>query len=152
MADFKKLLVWQKAHAMSLDAERVVGRIRGRQHSNLKYQLMRAAESVPTNIVEGAGEQTAPNFSRFLRVAINSTNELEYHIIVATDRKAISPTESLTLKSQVVEVRKMLYGLRRYLAAHPDKDGQGGEKKKKKAKNEPPRNDEKEAANEKEGG
>lgn len=91
---------------------------------------MRAAESVPTNIVEGAGEQTAANFSRFLRVALNSTNELEYHIIVATDRKAISPTASLTLKSQVIEVRKMLYGLRRYLAAHPDKEEDKGEQKK----------------------
>ena len=79
-----------------------------------------------TNIVEGAGEQSNANFSRFIRVSINSTNELEYQLIVATDRKAISPTDSLTLKSQVVEVRMMLYGLRRYLDSHPDSDEKAG--------------------------
>ena len=126
MSDFKKLLVWQKAHAMAMDVDRVVGGIRGGRHSSLRHQTCRAADSVATNIVEGAGEQTNANFSRFVRVSINSTNELEYHLIVATDRKAISPTDSLTLKSQVVEVRMMLYGLRRYLDSHPDSDEKDG--------------------------
>jgi four helix bundle protein len=122
MSDFKKLLVWQKAHAMSMDLERVVGAIRGNRHSSLRNQILRSADSVATNIVEGAGEQTAANFSRFLRVSLNSTNELEYHLIVATDRKVISSTDSLTFKSQVIEVRKMLYGLRRYLDSRPYPD------------------------------
>lgn len=122
MSDFKKLLVWQKAHALSMDLERVVGAIRGNRHSSLRNQILRAADSVATNIVEGAGEQTAKNFSRFLRVSLNSTNELEYHLIVATDRKAISGADSLTFKSQVIEVRKMLYGLRLYLDSRRDSD------------------------------
>lgn len=50
MADFKKLLVWQKAHTMALDAHRVAGRIRGADHSSLRSQMIRAAMSVPTNI------------------------------------------------------------------------------------------------------
>ncbi|SRR6266404_7823967 len=126
MSDFKKLLVWHKAHAMAMDVDRVVGSIRGNRHSSLRHQTCRAADSVATNIVEGAGEQTNANFSRFVRISINSTNELEYHLIVATDRKVISPTDSLTLKSQVVEVRMMLYGLRRYLDSHPDSDEEAG--------------------------
>ncbi len=114
MGDFKKLLVWQKAHAMALDAHRVASRIRGADHLSLRSQIIRSAMSVPANIVEGASEQTAREFSRFLRIALNSTTELEYHLIAARDLRG---SDSLTLISQVVEVRKMLYGLRRYLAS-----------------------------------
>jgi four helix bundle protein len=124
MGDFKKLLVWQKAHAMALDAHRVASRIRGAQHSSLRSQIIRSAMSVPANIVEGASEQTAREFSRFLRIALNSTTELEYHLIAARDLRAVRGSDSLTLISQVVEVRKMLYGLRRYLATQSkDRDG-----------------------------
>ena len=80
--------------------------------------------SVPANIVEGSSEQTAKEFSRFLRIALNSTTELEYHLIAARDLRVVRESDSLTLISQLVEVRKMLYGLRRYLASK-SKDGDG---------------------------
>lgn len=72
--------------------------------------------SVPTNIVEGSGQRSGREFSRFLNIALNSTTELEYHLIAARDLEAISATDSLTLLSEVVEVRKMIFGLLRYLA------------------------------------
>ena len=50
MSDFKKLLVWQKAHAISLDAYRIAGQIRGAKHASLRNQIIRAAMSVPANI------------------------------------------------------------------------------------------------------
>ena len=102
---------------MAMDADRIAGGIRGARHAALRNQIVRAADSVPANIVEGSGEQTARNFSRFLRIALNSTTELEYHLIVARDREVIRDSDSLTLRSQVVEVRKMLYGLIRHLAS-----------------------------------
>jgi len=123
MADFKKLLVWQKAHAMALDAHQVAGRIRGTDHSSLRSQIIRAAMSVPANIVEGCGQQSGPAFSRFLRIALNSTTELEYHLIAARDLRVVGDSTSLTLISQVIEVRKMLYGLLRYLASHSEERG-----------------------------
>lgn len=73
--------------------------------------------SVPTNIVEGCGQRSAAEYARFVRIALNSTTELEYHLIAARDLEAISELDSLTLISQVTEVRKMLYGLMRYLDA-----------------------------------
>ena len=52
MQDFKKLLVWKKAHALVLNVYRAAGRIRGILHQSLRSQLIRAAMSIPTNIVE----------------------------------------------------------------------------------------------------
>ncbi|MFN2397161.1 MAG: four helix bundle protein, partial [Gemmatimonadaceae bacterium] len=48
---------------------------------------------------------------------LNSTTELEYHLIAARDLQVVRGSDCLTLISQVVEVRKMLYGLRRHLAS-----------------------------------
>src|SRR5687767_6982013 len=115
VTDFKKLKVWERSHVMALDVHRVAGRIRSAKHASLRSQMIRAAMSVPTNIVEGSGQQSAREFARFVRIALNSTTELEYHLIAARDFEAIRESDSLTLISQVTEVRKMLYGLLRYL-------------------------------------
>jgi len=115
VTDFKKLKVWQKAHTMALDVHRVAPQLRGAMHASLRSQLVRAAMSVPTNIVEGCGQQSPREFSRFLRIALNSTSELEYHLLAARDLGAVREANSLTLMSQAIEVRKMLYGLLRYL-------------------------------------
>ena len=115
MTDFKKLKVWQKGHVMALDAHRFAGQIRGTKHASLRSQITRAAMSVPTNIVEGCSQQSAREFSRFLRIALNSTSELEYHILAARDLGTVRRSGALTLISQVIEVRKMLYGLLDYL-------------------------------------
>jgi four helix bundle protein len=128
MTDFKKLKVWQKAHVMALDVHRVAGQIRGPKQASLRSQIIRTGMSVPTNIVEGCGQQSAREFSRFLRIALNSTSELEYHLLAARDLGAVRASDSLTLISQVIEVRKMLYGLLRYLASRVD-DRSGAEPK-----------------------
>jgi four helix bundle protein len=120
MSDFKKLLVWQKAHAMALDGHRIAGKIRKADHAALRSQIIRAAMSVPANIVEGCGQESAKQFNRFLLIALNSATELEYHIITARDLDLIRAEEAVNYLSQVIEVRKMLHGLRRSLAARPE--------------------------------
>ncbi len=67
--------------------------------------------SVPTNIVEGSGQDSRREFGRFLRYSANSASELEYHLMVARDIRAISLNDYATLTSETVEVRKMLRGL-----------------------------------------
>ena len=62
--------------------------------------------SIPTNIVEGRGQQSDRDFCRFLRYALNSSSELEYHLVVAKDIRAISLSDFRSLYDQLVEVRK----------------------------------------------
>jgi four helix bundle protein len=120
VSDFKKLLVWQKAHAMALDAHRVAGKIRKADHAALRSQIVRSAMSVPANIVEGCNQESAKQFGRFLLIALNSATELEYHVITARDLGIVRPEESLSILSQTIEVRKMLHGLRRRLATRQE--------------------------------
>jgi four helix bundle protein len=73
--------------------------------------------SVAANIVEGQGQSSRREFIRFLGYSVNSTSELEYHLIVARDLGAISLAIFRTLLAQLIEVRKMLHGLIRSLRA-----------------------------------
>lgn len=120
MSDFKKLKVWRKAHALSLHVHRAARAVRGAEYVSLRSQLIRAGMSIPANIVEGSGQQSRREFGRFLRFALNSAIELEYHLIVARDISALKPAEVDSLLSQLVEIRKMLHGLLNRVTSTPD--------------------------------
>jgi four helix bundle protein len=90
--------------------------MRGSSNASLRNQMVRAAMSIPTNIVEGSGQESRREFGRFLRFAANSANELEYHLMVARDTKAITLSDYTALTDRAVEVRKMLRGLLKRVA------------------------------------
>jgi len=121
MGDFKKLDVWRKAHALMLNVYRSTKRIRGAEHISLRSQIVRAAMSVPTNIVDGNGKRSPRDFIRFLGYSIDSATELEYHLIVARDLDLLSNSDFHALVDQLVEVRKMICGLINYLS-HKDEE------------------------------
>ena len=73
--------------------------------------------SVPANIVEGREQKSEAAFARYLRIAMGSASELEYHLLAARDIGAISGSE-LSLEGQVTEVRMMLHGLVRRLESN----------------------------------
>jgi four helix bundle protein len=115
VSDFKNLKVWRKAHALALNVHRAAVAIRGAKFVSLRGQMIRSAFSIPTNIVEGSGQESAQQFARFVRFSLNSSSELEYHLMAARDVRVMTATDFNSLYSQTVEVRKMLYGLLRHL-------------------------------------
>jgi len=116
VSDFKKLHVWQRAHALSLCVDRVSKDIRGSRYASLRSQIFRAATSIPANIAEGRRQESERDFARFLRYALNSSSELEYHLILAHDTKVVSEEDFLSLVTQTIRVRKMLYALLKCLS------------------------------------
>jgi four helix bundle protein len=72
--------------------------------------------SIPTNIVEGHGQASRGDFGRFLGYAINSGAELEQHLITAESIGAIGEADSRSILASLIEVRKMVYGLRASLS------------------------------------
>jgi four helix bundle protein len=113
MSDYKKLQVWQKAHSLSLNAHRAATGIKGTEYSAFRNQIIRAAMSIPTNIVEGREQKTEASFARYLRIALGSTSELEYHLRAALDIGALRAEDHDSLATQLTEVRMMLHGLLR---------------------------------------
>jgi four helix bundle protein len=115
MGDHRKLDVWKKAHAASLEVDKLAAGIRASQHRALRNQMVRSAESVAANIVEGSGQESAKEFRRFLRIAGNSANETDYHLLTARDKAIITAAAYDKLSERITEVARMLSGLRKYL-------------------------------------
>ena len=112
MGDFKKLLVWRKAQALAINVHRLASRMRGPGTAILRNQMIRAAMSIPTNIVEGHGQASKRDFGRFLGYALNSGAELEQHLITGREIGAIGESDFVSTLTSLIEVRKMIYGLR----------------------------------------
>jgi len=82
MQNFRDLHVWERAHLFALAIRRASRGFPRRGYAELKSQIVRAAESIPSNIVEGCGAATRKEFARFLDIAIKSTSEVEYDLIL----------------------------------------------------------------------
>jgi four helix bundle protein len=111
VVDFRKLRVWQVAQELAIDVHRVTSRMRGVRSSALRDQLMRAAMSVPTNIVEGSAHASPREFARFLQYALASVSELEGHVQLARDLELMTEHDFTGLLTRIVDARKMLHGL-----------------------------------------
>jgi four helix bundle protein len=111
MHNFRRLLVWQKAHAATLEVERLAARIPRRGNAELVSQLRRAAVSVPGNIVHACGRASDREFARYLGIALASAGEVEYHLELAADTGRIPRAEFDRRKAELIEVRRMLVGL-----------------------------------------
>ena len=113
MQDFRALRVWQRAHAFLLDVRAAVRAFPKSVNREIKSQLVRAADSIASNIVEGCGAATRKEFARYLDISIKSSSEVDYRLQLARDDGSLSYSAWHPLAEQVVRIRKMLFGLRR---------------------------------------
>ena len=112
MQDYRRLKTWQRAHANTLAIRAATNRFPRSGYASLKLQLIRSAESIPFNIVEGAAARSQKDFARFLDISIKSTAETEYQLELARDYGVLTAAASERLVSETIEIRKMLCGLR----------------------------------------
>lgn len=120
MQDYRQIKAWQRAHVASIAIHRLVDGFTRKGHAHLRSQLVRAADSVPSNIVEGCRSATAADFARFLDVAIKSATEVEYRLQLARDLDLIEPETCAKLTNEIVEIRKMTYVYRRRVIENSD--------------------------------
>jgi len=114
---FRNLLVWQKAHALTLALYKVTRDFPRDERYGLIAQVRRAASSVPANLAEGCGRRTAADFRRFVQIAIGSASELEYHLVLAADLGFLTADQHADLDGCTTEVKRMLTGLSKKLMA-----------------------------------
>ena len=113
MYPFRRLAVWEKAHALTLRSFLLTESASGKRFPGLVAQYRRAVASIPANLAEGAGHSTDPQFNRFLEIAIASSHEADYHLLLARDLELISGKDYAQLEARLSEVRQMLVGLRK---------------------------------------
>jgi four helix bundle protein len=107
----------EEAHALARSTYRVTSTFPRQEQFGLIAQMRRSVSSIPANIAEECGRGSDADFSRFLRIAIGSASEFEYHLLLACDLRFLSDTEHQVLFNQVTEVKRMLTGLVQKLKA-----------------------------------
>ena len=117
MKDFRNLLVWEKAHQLTLQVYRSLVAFPKEERYALADQIRRAAVSIPANIAEGCGRGTDADFARFLQIAMGSASELEYEILLAKDLGFLSSEAHSALTTQISEVKQMLTSFLKKLKA-----------------------------------
>jgi len=117
MKDFRSLEVWGKSHELVLAIYRVTVAFPKSELYGLTSQIRRAASSIPANIAEGCGRTGDAELARFLRIAMGSASELEYHLLLARDLNFLSASNYARLANSVTEVKRMLTGLIQKLRA-----------------------------------
>jgi four helix bundle protein len=109
--NYKELLVWKKAHEMTLDIYAATRSFPKEELYGLTSQLRRSAASIGANIAEGSGRRSSNEICRFLQIARGSASETEYHILLARDLKLIQEEDFRRLSRQSDEVQRMLTAL-----------------------------------------
>jgi four helix bundle protein len=111
MHNFKELRVWKESIELAKLVYRTSANFPADEKYGLKSQVNRAAVSVPSNIVEGAGRGSDKEFAQFLKIALGSAFENETQMILAEAFGFVTEAENQKLMQQLSDVQKMLNGL-----------------------------------------
>ena len=108
---FRKLLVWQKAHELTLQVYRHTENFPKHEIYGLTSQLRRASSSVPANLAEGFALESDAQFARHQKIAQGSLAEVEYFLILAKDLQYLTPEAYASLDSLRRETGYLLHRL-----------------------------------------
>lgn len=111
MSDYSKLEVWKKAHALTLRLYGQTQTFPKAELFTLTSQIRRAASSIGTNIAEGCGRAGDGDLHRYLTIAIGSSSELDYHLLLAKDLGYLNQHVAEELRDANGEISRMLKGL-----------------------------------------
>jgi four helix bundle protein len=107
----RDLIVWQKSMDLAVAAYRLTNSFPVDERYGLTSQIRRSSASVPANIAEGYGRESAGAYAQQLKVAQGSLKEFETHVELAHRIGLMDePTLSNVLKTSE-EVGKMLRSL-----------------------------------------
>ncbi|MFA5308404.1 MAG: four helix bundle protein [Dehalococcoidales bacterium] len=107
--NYKGLIVWQKAHALTLRTIKASESIKRSYASDIIIrQLLRAITSIGANIAEGYGRNEGKEYVRFLQIAYGSANEADNWLNVLKDAALMQPETADELLETDQEIQKML--------------------------------------------
>ena len=115
--DFRRLKVWEKSHSLALAIYEATANFPKSELYGLTSQVRRSAVSIPANIAEGCGRGGNAELARFLRIAMGSASELEYHVVLARDLALLTAADADGLARQITEIKKMLTSFTQRLIA-----------------------------------
>jgi len=111
MRNYKDLVVWEKAHKLTLAIYKETNAFPKEERFGLRSQVRRASSSIPSNLAEGCGRRSDGEMGRFVQIAMGSGTELSYHLLLCRDLDILGTAEFSRLSADLDEVLRMLSAL-----------------------------------------
>ena len=109
MRNFQNLTFWERSHQLTLKIYLMTGTFPPAESFGLSRQMRRSCTSIPSNIAEGCGRNTAAQLKHFLQIATGSISELQYQLLLARDLGYISGEDYSYCDFELIEIRKMIF-------------------------------------------
>ena len=111
LKSYKDLKAWQQSHSLCLYVYKLTNGFPKQELYGMTAQTRRSAISIPSNIAEGYGRRTRPDYVRSLYIAYGSVCELETQMLLSRDLGYIQENDIKELQGKVGDVERMLKGL-----------------------------------------
>lgn len=114
--NYRDLIAWQKSMDLVEEIYRVTAAFPREERYGLTSQLRRCGVSIPSNIAEGQGRRTNPEFAHRLSIAHGSLREAKTQLMISA-RLGYLPNAALDqLLKDSAEVGRLITGLRNSMA------------------------------------
>jgi four helix bundle protein len=109
--NYEDLLVWRKAHNLTLTIYKSTLCFPSEERFGLTSRIRRSCASIGANLAEGCGRRSDGEMARLVPIAMGSGAELSYHLLLARDLGLVSKPSFEQLRSDLGEVMRMLSSL-----------------------------------------
>ncbi len=111
MKTYREIHAWQKAMELVTAIYTYTDSYPENEKFGLTNQIRRASVSIPSNIAEGFGRNSIPDFIRFLNIARGSLFELQTQIEISCNLDFLAPDNYLVLENKTEEIAKLINAL-----------------------------------------
>jgi four helix bundle protein len=114
--NYRDLVAWQKAMDFVEAIYKATKAFPRDELYGLTNQLRRCSVSIPSNIAEGQGRRTDPEFAHRLSIARGSVCEAETQLMIAGRLGHVTKADLERLLEAAAEIARLITGLRKTVA------------------------------------
>lgn len=119
MKGYRDLVVWQKGMVLAEQVYALAKLMPREEQYRMTSQVLRSVASVPANLAEGYQRGTRKDYAHFVSIAQGSLAETQTYLELASRVGLLSAESMQAALDSADEVSRMLYALRKRLAAQP---------------------------------
>jgi four helix bundle protein len=111
MRNYRDLVIWEKAHRLTLAVYRNTQSFPVEERFGLTSQMRRSCASIAANLAEGCGRRSDGEMARFVQIAMGSGAELSYHLLLARDLCLLNKEMYESMDSDLAIIMRMMSAL-----------------------------------------
>jgi four helix bundle protein len=112
---FEGLEIWKRACELSDKVYVAIRKFPKLEIFGLSSDLNRAGISIPANIAEGSGSESAKEFKRYLGIAVKSLFEVVSHLFIAKRRNYLDEREFAVMYAEAETLVRMIKSFKKTL-------------------------------------